>query len=169
MGGLLKLADFLDAFNEKLGKLLSFLVIALIIVQFGLVIMSANFKVGSIKLQESLLYINALLFLGAAGFVLLKDGHVRVDIFYRGKSERAKNLIDLFGHIFLLLPFLVFAWVIGIPYVVTSWGNLEASFETSGLQIVYILKTFFLLFALTLSFQGLSGIIRITDKLKGGK
>lgn len=169
MPGWLKFADFLDAFNEKLGKLLSFLVIALIIVQFGLVVMSANFKVGSIKLQESLLYINALLFLGAAGFVLLKDGHVRVDIFYRAKSERAKNLIDLFGHIFLLLPFLVFVWVIGLPYVVTSWGNLEASFETSGLQIVYILKTFFLLFALTLSFQGLSGIIRAVYKLKGGK
>ena len=123
MGGLLKLADFLDAFNERLGKLLGGLVIALIIVQFTIVIMSANFKAGSIWLQESLLYMNSLLFLGAAGFVLLKDDHVRVDIFYRDKSERIKNLVNLVGHLLLLVPFLVFVWIIGTPYVATSWAN----------------------------------------------
>lgn len=169
MGGLLKLADFLDAFNERLGKLLGVLVIALIIVQFAIVIMSSNFKAGSIWLQESLLYMNSLLFLGAAGFVLLKDQHVRVDIFYRDKSERVKNLVNLVGHLALLAPFMIFVWIIGTPYVATSWANLEGSFETSGLQIIFILKSFFLLFALTLSFQGISGIIRIIDKLKGGK
>lgn len=169
MGGLLKLADFLDAFNERLGKLLGGLVIALIIVQFTIVIMSANFKAGSIWLQESLIYMNSLLFLGAAGFVFLKDDHVRVDIFYRDKSERIKNLVNLVGHLVLLLPFLVFVWIIGTPYVTTSWANLEGSFETSGLQIVFILKSFFLLFALTLSFQGLSGIIRTIYALRGGK
>lgn len=168
MGGLLKLADFLDAFNERLGKLLGILVIALVIVQFAIVIMSANFQAGSIWLQESLLYMNSLLFLGAAGFVLLKDEHVRVDIFYRDKSERAKNLVNLFGNVFLLLPFMVFVWVIGTPYVANSWAIMEGSFETSGLQIVFILKSFFLLFAITLSAQGLSGIIRNVAKLKGG-
>ena len=167
MGGLLKLADLIDALNKRLGKLLGFLVLALIILQFALVIMSSNFQVGSIKLQESLLYINAALFLGAAGYGLLKDSHVRVDIFYRGKGARKKTLIDLFGHLFLLAPFMVFVWVIGIPYVSASWANLEGSFETSGLQIVFILKSFFLLFALTLSLQGISGIIRCLDKLKG--
>lgn len=169
MGGLLKLADFLDAFNERLGKILGVLVIALIIVQFTIVIMSANFKVGSIWLQESLLYMNSLLFLGAAGFVLLKDEHVRVDIFYRDKSERAKNLINLVGHLALLAPFMIFVWIIGTPYVASSWANLEGSFETSGLQIVFILKSFFLVFALTLSFQGISGIIRAIHKLTGCK
>jgi TRAP-type mannitol/chloroaromatic compound transport system permease small subunit len=169
MGGLLKLADFLDAFNERLGKALGVLVIALVIVQFAIVIMSANFKAGSIWLQESLLYMNSLMFLGAAGFVLLKDEHVRVDIFYRDKSERTKSIVDLLGHLLLLLPFMVFIWIIGSPYVATSWANLEGSFETSGLQIVFILKSFFLLFALTLSFQGLSGIIRALNKIMGGK
>ncbi len=169
MGGLLKLADFLDAFNERLGKALGVLVIALVIVQFAIVIMSANFKAGSIWLQESLLYMNSLMFLGAAGFVLLKDEHVRVDIFYRDKSERTKSIVDLLGHVLLLLPFMVFVWIIGSPYVASSWANLEGSFETSGLQIVFILKSFFLLFALTLSFQGLSGIIRTLNKIMSGK
>lgn len=167
MGRFLKLADAIDAFNRRLGKALSYLVLALIVVQFALVVMSANFQVGSIKLQESLLYINALLFLGAAGFTFLNDEHVRIDIFYRGKSERRKTMIDLLGHHILLIPFMIFVWVIGIPYVATSWANQEASFETSGLQIVYILKSFLLVFAFTLSLQGVSGIIRCLAKLRG--
>ena len=62
--------------------------------------------------------------------------------------------------LFLLFPFLVFVWVIAIPYVFTSWRNLEASFETSGLPIVYILKSFILLFAFSLSIQGVSLAVR---------
>ncbi|MCH8172890.1 MAG: TRAP transporter small permease subunit [Proteobacteria bacterium] len=156
----LKIADRLDALNEALGKALGPLVIVLVLVQFALVIMSGVFHVGSIKLQESLLYINSLMFLGAAGYTLLKDAHVRVDVFYRDAPERKKAKINLAGTLFLLFPFLVFVWVIAIPYVFTSWRNLEASFETSGLPIVYILKSFILLFAFSLSIQGVSLAVR---------
>jgi len=156
MGDLLKIADRLDAFNGWLGRTLSYLVIVLVMVQFGLVVMSANFQAGSIKLQESLLYINSLMFLGAAGFTLLHDRHVRVDIFYRDAPERAKARTNFLGTLCLLFPFLVFVWWVGLPYALSSWGDLESSFETSGLPIVYVLKSFILLFALNLSAQGLS-------------
>ncbi len=156
----LKIADQLDALNEALGKALGPLVILLVLVQFALVIMSGVFHIGSIKLQESLLYINSLMFLGAAGYTLLKDSHVRVDIFYHDAPAQKKAKINFFGTVFLLFPFLVFVWAIAIPYVFSSWGNLEASFETSGLQIVYILKSFILLFAFSLSIQGISLVVR---------
>lgn len=156
----LKIADRLDALNEALGKALGPLVIILILVQFALVIMSGVFHIGSIKLQESLLYINACMFLGAAGYTLLHDRHVRVDIFYRDAPERKKAKINFVGTVFLLFPFLVFVWIIAIPYAFSSWGNLEASFETSGLQIVFILKSFILLFAFSLSIQGISLAVR---------
>ncbi len=162
------MADVLDGFNKKLGKVLSYLVIGLVIAQFAIVVMSANFQIGSIKLQESLLYMNALMFLGAAGYVLLMDDHVRVDIFYHNKSERFKTWTNLLGHLILLMPFMVFVWIIGIPYVSSSLANLEGSYETSGMQFVYVLKSFFLLLALTLSLQGISGIIRSVHSLKGG-
>jgi TRAP-type mannitol/chloroaromatic compound transport system permease small subunit len=168
MGGLLKFADLIDRTNQRVGKVLSLLVLVLIVVQFALVVMSANFQAGSIKLQESLLYINSLLFLGSAGFALLTNNHVRVDIFYRRKSEKAQTKIDLLGHLVLLLPFMVFVWIIGLPFVLTSWGNMEGSFETSGLQIVYVLKSFFLVFALMLTLQAIAGVIRCIHKLRGG-
>jgi len=167
MGGLLKFADVIDRLNTRLGRVLSWLVLLLILVQFAIVIMSGNFRVGSIKLQESLLYLNALLFLGAAGFTMLRDDHVRVDIFYRAKSARGKTWINLLGHCLLLVPFLIFLWVIGIPYVTASWAAGEGSFETSGLQIVYVLKSFLLVFAASLTLQAVSGIIRCVHELRG--
>lgn len=169
MGGLVKFADTCDAFNKRLGKALSYLILLLILVQFAIVVLAANFQIGSIKLQESVLYINALMFLGAAGYTFLKDGHVRVDIFYRGKTKRGKAWTDLIGTLVLLVPFLVFVWWIGVPFVVNSWSNMEGSYETSGLQIVYILKSFVLLFAFSLTLQAFSLIVRNVAVLKGGK
>ena len=169
MKKLLAIAGRLDAINERLGRFLSYGVILLVLVQFALVLMAANFRVGSIKMQESLLYINAAMFLGAAGYALLKDCHVRVDIFYRRAGQRVKALTDLLGTLFLLFPFLGFVWVIAIPYVVSSWQAQEGSFETSGLQIVYILKSFILLFALSLTIQGVSLAIKSFHALKKRK
>jgi len=160
MRGLLNIADRLDAFNGWLGRVLGYLVIVLVLLQFALVVMSSNFQAGSIKLQESLLYINACMFLGAAGFTLLHDRHVRVDIFYRDAPERTKARINFLGTLVLLFPFLIFVWWVGLPYALSSWGDLEASFETSGLPIVFILKSFILLFAFNLSAQGASLAIR---------
>ena len=160
MKTLLNIADKIDGFNLRLGKALSVLVIVLILVQFALIVMSANFRVGSIMMQESLLYINSLMFLGAAGFTLLRDRHVRVDIYYRDAPDHKKARTNFYGTLLLLAPFLIFLWVIALPYVISSWANLEASFETSGLPIVYIFKSFILLFTFSLSIQGISLAIR---------
>lgn len=168
MQKLLLISDWIDALNERLGRALSILVLVLILVQFALVIMSANFRVGSIKLQESLLYINALMFLGAAGYTLLHDSHVRVDIFYSHASDKGKARINFLGTILLLLPFLGFLWVIALPYALHSWVILEASFETSGLPFVYILKSFILVFALSLTAQGFSLAVRSWAVMKAG-
>lgn len=169
MKKLLAIADRLDAINDWLGRTLSYGVILLVLVQFALIIMSSNFRIGSIKLQELLLYINSLMFLGAAGYVLLKDAHVRVDVFYREAPERKKARINFLGTVFFLFPLMAFVWVIGLPYALTSIGNLEGSFETSGLQFVYILKSFILLFAFSLSVQGASLAIRSWSLLRRTK
>ena len=59
--------------------------------------------------------------------------------------------------------------MIGLPYVLSSIQNLEASFETSGLQIVYVLKSFILLFAFSLTIQGISLAIRSWNAWQGAK
>lgn len=166
---LLKLQNGLDAFSERTGELLAVLPLLLILVQFALVLSVYVFSIGNIQLQESLQYINALMFLGGAGYTALKDEHVRVDLFYSKFSKRKKAWIDLSGTVFLLLPFLALFWDATLPYVADSWAIKEASAESSGLPFIYLLKSTLILFALTMTVHALADIIRHSRALFGAR
>jgi TRAP-type mannitol/chloroaromatic compound transport system permease small subunit len=77
-------------------------------------------------------------------------------VFYASASPRAKALVDLWGALLLLLPFALaiiwFSW----PYVARSWAIMERSRETSGLPLVFLLKTLIPVFGVLLALQGLS-------------
>lgn len=152
--------DAIDRLNAALGRFCGWIALLLVMTELLIVILTGNFQIGSIKLQESIFYLNSLIFLGASGYALATDSHVRVDIFYRGFTETTKAWINFWGTIVFLMPFLIFLWSIVIPYVATSWRIQESSFETSGLPLVFILKSLLLLFVVTLTLQGLSVIIR---------
>lgn len=162
-----RLIDHLDAFQEWSGRILAVLPLALIVTQFIVVLMVYVFGSGSIQLQESLLYINAAIFLGGAGYTAVKDGHVRVDLFYSKMSARAQAWVNFLGTLFLLTPFLILFWVSALPYVLDSWAIMETSVEASGLPIVYILKSTLLLFAFTLSLHALADLLRFGHQLFG--
>lgn len=162
---LLSIAKMIDITNEKLGALLMWLALFLVLVQFSIVILAHVFHVGFIAMQELLFYLNSLMFLGGAGFTLLHDEHVRVDVFYNTASARTKNIVNLVGGVFLLSPMLILIWLSATPFVLNSWRVLEGSIETSGIEAVYILKSFILFFALTLSLQAISLIIRALNGL----
>ncbi|UTW56678.1 TRAP transporter small permease subunit [Kordiimonas sp. SCSIO 12610] len=160
------IADTFDRFLEASGKVLAFTPLLLILVQFAIVLMVYVFAIGNVKLQESLQYINALMFLGGAGYTALHQGHVRVDLFYSKFSDKKKNIVDTFGTLFLLIPFLGLFWWASIPYIVDSWRFQEASVEASGLPFVYILKTTLLLFALSLSLHAISQLIKTIKSVR---
>ncbi|MFC4349883.1 TRAP transporter small permease subunit [Kordiimonas lipolytica] len=160
-----RLVAALDAFQEKSGHVLAVLPLALVLIQFAVVLMVYVFATGSIQLQESLQYINAMMFLGGAGYTAVKDGHVRVDIFYSRMSERGQAIVNFCGTLFLLVPFLVLFWISALPYVMDSWAIKETSVEASGLPFVYILKSTLLLFALTLSLHAVADLMRFGGKL----
>ena len=162
-----RLADRLDAINGRIGAAVKWAVIVLVILQFGLVLGHYVFRVGSIMVQESLLYINAFLFLTAAGVTLLEDGHVRVDIFYRGASPRYRARVDFWGTAVFLVPVLALLWTYGLPYVLNSWAELEGSIETGGLPAVFLLKTLILFAAATLSLQAVALLLRSWLTLRG--
>ena len=111
------------------------------VLQFALVVARYVFGFGSIWLTETVVYANAALFLLAAAWTLRAGGHVRVDVFYAQASARRRALIDLAGSVVLLLPFaLVLLWL-SAPYAARSWAILERSQESSGLPLVFLLKT----------------------------
>ena len=159
----------LDDFAEKSGNVLSVLPLLLVLLQFAVVLLVYVFATGSIQLQESLQYINAMMFLGGAGYTAFRDEHVRVDLFYSKFDDRKKARTNFFGTLFLLVPFLVLFWHASIPYVLDSWAIRESSVEASGLPFVYILKSTLLLFAITLSLSAIADLIRHGRALFGGQ
>src|ERR1041385_6950489 len=158
-------ADRIDRLNGAIGRAASWCALAIVLIGFAVVLMRYVLGVGSIWLQESILYAHAALFLLAAAWTLKEGGHVRVDVFYAGAPPRMKAWVDLIGALFLLFPFaLAIVWF-ALPYVERSWAILERSRETSGLPLVFLLKTLIPVFALLLALQGVAQIIRALSLL----
>ncbi len=155
-----RLADHIDRLNTAVGRAASWCALAIVLIGFAVVLMRYVLGLGSIWLQESILYAHAALFLLAAAWTLKEGGHVRVDVFYANAAPRTKALIDLLGALLLLLPFALAVIWFSLPYVERSWAILERSRETSGLPLVFGLKTLIPLFALLLALQGVAQAIR---------
>ncbi|WP_417317629.1 TRAP transporter small permease subunit [Emcibacter sp.] len=156
---MLKITGLIDQINEKLGRFISWATLLLVLLQFGIVISHYIFRDGSIFLQESLLYLHSLIFLGAAGYTLKHNGHVRVDVFYGSFSEKKKAWVNLVGSLLFLFPVsLVIGWY-SWPFVLDSWAAMEGSIEASGIQAVYLLKSLILVFVVFILLQGLSLIL----------
>ena len=164
---LVPLVDAIDRFSTKIGHATAWVALAMVLMQFTVVMMRYVFGVGSIMMQESVTYLHAFLFMVGAGYTLLQNGHVRVDIFYGGASDRFKNIIDLFGVILLLMPACLVIGIYSWPYVHNSWKVLEGSKETSGIQGVYLLKSLLIVFAVLTAIQGISLALRSLLSLLG--
>lgn len=161
-----RLAPVFNAITRFAAHAVMWLLLAMALVQFGVVILRYVFGINYIFMQESITYMHGAVFLIAGGYALLTDDHVRVDIFYRGASEQRKALIDFLGTYLLLFPVcLILLWT-GSPYVASSWGVQEGSTETSGIQAVYLLKTLIPVFAVLLAMAGFTIAARAGETLK---
>src|SRR5437763_505578 len=156
----IRLAALIDRLNTAIGRAASWCALAIVLIGFAVVLLRYVLGLGSIWLQESILYAHAALFLLAAAWTLKEGGHVRVDVFYANASPRAKAWIDLLGALLLLLPFTLAIVYFSLPYVERSWTILERSRETSGLPLVFLLKTLIPLFAVLLALQGIAQVAR---------
>jgi len=157
----------IDVINERIGRITSWLALIMVLVQVIVVVMRYVFGLSILAMQESIWYMHSIIFLVAAGYTLLHDGHVRVDIVYGAAGPRKKALIDLIGVIVILLPICVMIWWVSWPYVAAAWEVREGSVEVSGIQAVYLLKTGMLVFAATLFAQGISLGLKSTLTLAG--
>ena len=162
---IIRLAALVDRLNTAIGRAASWCALAIVLMGFVVVLLRYVLGLGSIWLQESIIYAHAALFLLAAAWTLKEGGHVRVDVFYASASPRVKAWIDLIGALLLLLPFSVAVIWFSLPYVGRSWGILERSRETSGLPLVFVLKTLIPLFAAMLALQGIAQAIKAAAML----
>jgi TRAP-type mannitol/chloroaromatic compound transport system permease small subunit len=162
-----KLAERIDAVSTAVGRAVAWCLLFMVLAEFALVLMRYVLGVGSIWLQESVIYAHAALFMLAAAWTLAADGHVRVDIFYADASARSKAVVDLLGALLLLLPFALTLLILSWGYTGRSWMIFEGSRETSGMPAVFLLKSLIPLFAALLALQGLAQALRAALVLAG--
>lgn len=157
----------IDGLNERVGRAVSWLVIAMVFTTFFVAVLRYGFSIGWVWMQESYVWMHGIIFMVAAGYTFLHDGHVRIDIIYASVSNRGRALINFLGVIFLLLPSLAVIWWGAFPYVLLSWQRLETSREAGGLHGLYLWKTSILIFIILLGLQGIALAIRSFMALKG--
>lgn len=154
--GLAVLVRGISAINWLVGQVLSWLALACVLVCFTVVVQRYFFNISILWMQDLYVWISGAMFTGVAGFALLRQDHVRVDIFYRPASIRRKAISDLIGVCLFLIPFMIVVWIYAFPAVRRSWGFYEASANIGGMPGLFILKTFILVFAVLVGLQGIA-------------
>ncbi|MGR9072505.1 MAG: TRAP transporter small permease subunit [Gammaproteobacteria bacterium] len=150
------LAGLIDSLNERVGRLVSWLTLAMVVVTFSIVVLRYALNAGWIAMQESVGYMHALVFMLGVAYTLKHDGHVRVDILYQRLGIKGRAWIDFFGTLFLLFPVAGYILWSSWEYVGDSWEIRESSGSPGGLPGVYLVKTSILLMAFLLILQGIS-------------
>ncbi len=133
-----------------LGKFISLMIPTMTILMMVIIVARYFFGIGLTGIQELVMYIHALVFLGCVGYVQFKDEHVRVDIFYRESSSNYKKKVNLFLGLLFLLPLCFVIGYFSIELINMAWRIREVSTEAGGLSFVYIQKTLIILFPITL-------------------
>ena len=160
-----KFLFFLEKFNKILGYVCGSFAILMVINVLLVVILRYIFSISFIWMQETYVWLHASIFMIGSGYAYLTNDHVRIDVFYRTKSDKYRAWVDLLGNIFLLLPFLYIIWKFSYPFVERSWKINEVSREVGGLPMLYLLKTTILIFVISLLLQSIASIIKSTKTL----
>ena len=155
------LVAFLERIVAWLGRTVATLAVFMALITLIVVILRYAFDIGSIALQESVLYMHGLLIMLGLAYALQTDSHVRVDIVYSRLQPRVQRWVNLAGHAFFLIPFALVLIVTSWDYVVASWRVRESSPEVGGIPGIYILKSLIPLAACLLILQALCDVARI--------
>lgn len=158
------MTDVIDGISSVIAALIRWLVLLMVLVQFAIVVGRYVFGVNSIAAQESVLYMHATLFMLGAAYTLSIDKHVRVDVFYAKASKTTQRWIDIFGHLFLLIPSMLALLYWSWPSVINSWKILEGPISVGGIKAVFLMKSLISAFCILLLLQSFSCLIRLSTR-----
>jgi TRAP-type mannitol/chloroaromatic compound transport system permease small subunit len=166
MRALLRLSQGIDWLNERVGRLVLWLVLIAALISAGNAVIRKVFDMSSNAWLEIQWYLFSAIFLLCAGYTLLRNEHVRIDVFLHRLSGRAQNWIDIFGLVLFLLPASVLIMWLAWPLVVNAYVSGEMSQNAGGLirwPVFALLPAGFFL----LTLQGISELIKRIAYLKG--
>jgi TRAP-type mannitol/chloroaromatic compound transport system permease small subunit len=130
---LLRLSRLIDALNERVGRALSWLILAAVLISAINASMRKAFSLSSNAFLEIQWYLFAAVFLLAAGYTLLRQEHVKIDVILGRFSRRNQVKIEIFGLIAFLMPFVVTVIALVWPLVTQAYRTGEMSSSASGL------------------------------------
>lgn len=163
---LLTISKAIDALNERVGRAVIWLVLFTVLVSAGNAMARYLFNSGSNAWLELQWYLFAAIFLLCAGYTLLHDEHIRIDVVFSRWPRRVRHWIDIFGTVFFLLPVSITILWLSWPVFVNAWVTGEISANAGGL-IRWPARLLVPVGFLLLFLQGLSELIKNTAMLRG--
>lgn len=157
-----KTSQILHDFNEFTGRAVAWLVLLLVLLVSYDVTMRYLFNSGSIALQELEWHLFSFIFLLGTAYTFHHDGHVRLDLFYQSRfmSDRRRALVNIFGDLFLLIPFCLLIIISSWPFVSQAFIHAEASPDPGGLPWRWVLKGTIPLGFILLMLQGIADLLK---------
>jgi TRAP-type mannitol/chloroaromatic compound transport system permease small subunit len=159
MAGLLKLSRMIDAIDSRVGKVLSWLILIVVIISATNATVRKVFDTSSNAWLELQWVLFGMIFLLCSPWTLLSNEHIRIDIVNAMLPKRWRDSIDLFGHLFFLLPLTIVMVVTSIPFFIRSFSLNEQSMNAGGLP-QWPAKSLILIGFALLLLQGISELIK---------
>jgi TRAP-type mannitol/chloroaromatic compound transport system permease small subunit len=154
------LARRIDALQERVGRVASFITLAMVLVVFGDVVLRYGLSKSSVFTQELEWHLFAVSYLLAAGYTMLYDEHVRVDIVYSRWSPRRRAWANfLFAWIFFF-PSVLLVIYTALPFIRNSFAVNEGSPDPGGVPARWLLKSMIVIGFALLGLQGVSETIK---------
>ena len=166
MAALLSLSRWIDRLNEFVGRWLAWLVLGAALISAGNAAVRKAFDTSSNAFLEIQWYLFAAVFLVAAGYTLMRQEHVKIDVVLHNFSRRTQVKVEIFGILFFLMPFVYEVITLVWPLVVRAYVSGEMSSNAGGLIRWPVFAMVPLGFAL-LGLQGLSELIKRVAFLMG--
>ncbi len=166
MQALLGLSRVIDAINFRIGKWVSWAILAAVIVSAINAIVRKLFGLSSNSWLELQWWLFSAVFLLCSPWTLMVNEHIRIDIINNALPKKVRNWIDTLGHLFFLLPFTIVLIITGWPFFWASFRINEQSSNAGGLAQWPPKLLVPLCFAL-LFFQGISELIKRVAVMRG--
>lgn len=166
MSALLQLSKAIDALNERIGRWASWLVLAAVLISAINAVVRKAFNVSSNAYLEIQWYLFAAMFLLAAGYTMLRQEHVKIDVILHRFSKRTQIKIEIFGIVAFLFPLVLTVIDLSWPLVVKAWVTGEMSSNAGGLIRWPVYAMLPIGFAL-LGLQGISELVKRVAFLQG--
>jgi TRAP-type mannitol/chloroaromatic compound transport system permease small subunit len=133
VGALLKFSRLIDALSEGLGKLIMWLILAAVLISAGNAVMRKAFDIGSNAFLEIQWYLFSGVFMLGAGYVFLKNAHVRIDFISSKLTRRTNTIIDILGIVLFTIPLSIILINLSWPVFERAWVSGEVSQNAGGL------------------------------------